>query len=102
MEFKTANYEAMFHCVNGDVEWERGCFMFMYNPVSMKSNYRERLIEFLENIENRHKMYHVTIWVDGMVQNVLRISNVDRLFPKDWEGVLQNIRNDVTGKYDYK
>lgn len=105
---KKANFEAVFHIPNGkivkniwtgkyvedkDTEIYRDYFIFEYDEKTDESTYKEELLHLLRRLCNKEGFTHITIWVDGRVKNVFKISKVDKDYYDNWIDVINDIEN---------
>lgn len=74
-----------------DTEIYRDYFIFEYDEKTYESTYKEELLCLLRRLCNKEGFTHITIWVDSRVENVFRISKVDKNCYDNWIGVINDI-----------
>lgn len=112
---KKANFEAIFHVPNGKIvknvwtgqyvedkntEVYKDYFVFEYDEATKESTYKKELLYLLRNLFDQEGFTHITIWVDGRVKNVFRISRVDKNYYDNWINVIEDVENNKNFIYN--
>jgi len=115
MKRKKANFEAIFYIPNGkmvknvwtgqyvedkDIEIYKDYFVFEYDEATKTSTYKEELLYLLRSLFDQEGFTHITIWIDGIVKNVFKISRVDKGYHDNWIDVIEEIENSNSPIYN--